>query len=466
MSWGGDALVISVSVTVLQVLVGAVQSVSAGLVVLNINIHSRLQPVQEVLAKISTYSWISSCVLAAVRLICQFLKEGAALVWGVLGSSLVVFSWAHFLGVSKAKKWVCVLITGALFLAVGLPLYLLACSWISCGLSNLTGMVLEQAMSDFGALVDSVSIGNLKSLTALKEMSTQFTDAVAGLSAAAMYYIATKAFDCFLVPLLLYLGFKCALKGIGNNMEGELTKMRELMEAQSANEYKGARLSTGALPFNGVVANSVSLSSVGSRLWTRLAAVVRRLRPEWITACSAVVLCLLIAGSTLSESSSSAQYVDVAKGTEIPTQQVVAVSGVAGLAAKNLSFPRGQFGFGVLAFIAFASFEWWCFKKARDVCNNTRENAVVASARSKLNMLNERSYWFDLPLYGGLGGTVLGFLIISIPGLKFLEDGGRIVAYMSTLMGIGATWWIQKRVISPYKTELMEQMAREDVEHE
>ena len=81
-------------------------------------------------------------------------------------------------------------------------------------------------------------------------------------------------------------------------------------------------------------------------------------------------------------------------------------------------------------------------------------------------MLNERSYWFDLPLYGGLGGTVLGFLIISIPGLKFLEDGGRIVAYMSTLMGIGATWWIQKRVISPYKTELMEQMAREDVEHE
>ena len=270
---------------------------------------------------------------------------------------------------------------------------------------------------------------------------------------------------------MLYVGLKMSLKGFSDGREAELVQIREILAGQAhrvsemrvplaADGEPNARLpgSEGAEGLPELRHQSRCAERPYST--SRLPALCKWLKPEWITAGAAVVLCLLFAVTALRDVPSA--VVENGNGTE----SAPVLGAPAPKHQPSGSFTGGELAFGVLAFAAFLLFEFWCFRKAKGVCAGIQRNELVKKAQDKLKMLNESSYWLDLPLYGGLGGTVLGFLIISIPKLEYLMVGGRIVAYMSTLLGIGATWWIQKKIVSPYKTKLMEQMAQEEGTHE
>lgn len=466
-----SSLVISVSVTVVKLVIGFLQGLKLSLVFVGMDINSVFQPVQDVLEKISTYSWISTCVLAFVRIVCQVLRDGAAFVWCVLGSSLAALSILNLFGAGRGARLSGRLVSVAMFLALGIPIVLCCCAWFSYRLSDISGAAFNQSMTDFTLLAQSCSWESLKSMAAVQVLLSQFTDAVSGLISSAMYYIATKAFDCFLVPLMLYVGLKMSLKGFSDGREAELVQIREILAGQAhrvsemrvplaADGEPNARLpgSEGAEGLPELRHQSRCAERPYST--SRLPALCKWLKPEWITAGAAVVLCLLFAVTALRDVPSA--VVENGNGTE----SAPVLGAPAPKHQPSGSFTGGELAFGVLAFAAFLLFEFWCFRKAKGVCAGIQRNELVKKAQDKLKMLNESSYWLDLPLYGGLGGTVLGFLIISIPKLEYLMVGGRIVAYMSTLLGIGATWWIQKKIVSPYKTKLMEQMAQEEGAHE
>lgn len=471
-----SSLVISVSSTLVKLAVGFLQGINISVVFASYDLNSLLQPVQDVLDKIETYSWISTCVLAFVRMFCQILKDGAGFVWGALGSSLVVFSFLHFMGSRTLKRWVGFVLSVTLFLALGLPFILSGCAWFSYQLSGIAGSAFQEAMADFAALAHSFTFDSLKSMAAIKGLMSQVVDAVSNLTSASMFFIATKAFDCFLVPLLLYFGFKKVLKGFSDKKDSALMQIRDLLAQRNRSGSESVRMQDyeKLITDKPTVAPSeetrgeslpvcVSEDAHGqSALQLRLGRFVARLKPEWITAGCAVMICLLVAVSSLL---SHPEVVVVSGGGNAVAAErqetmqdgrrvVVADDGAAQWIWGGL--------LGVLALLAFWRFDRWCYQKARHVCEETQDDEVVKSASDKLKMLNEQSYWFDLPLYGGLGGTVLGFLIISIPGLQFLESIGRMVAYGSTLLGIGFTWWIQKKVISPCKTELMHKKVQDE----
>lgn len=462
-----SSLLISVSVTVVKLVIGLLQGLQLSLVFVGMDINAVLQPIQDVLEKISTYSWISTAMLAFVRVICQVLRDCAAYVWFVLGASLAGFSILNLAGHSKGTLWIGRVVSVALFLSLGIPIILCCCSGFSCLLSGISGSSFDRSMTDFTVLAQSCSWESLKSMAAVQALLSQFMDAVHGLISSAMIYIATKAFDCFLVPLALYVGLKKSLKGFSDAHGAELAQIRELLEGQArkASETHVPLAAQGEpkalLP---VREGTECLSDLRhqsrcaerSSSTSRMPTFCKLLKPEWVTACATVALCLLLPLTTLRDAPRSVN------GTETET---VLVSQTPERQAST-PFAGGGLVFSVLAFAVFLLFEFWCLRKAKDVCASIQENKLVTKAQDKLQMLDESSYWLDLPLYGGLGGTVLGFLIISIPGLESLMVGGRVVAYMSTLLGIGVTWWIQKKVVSPYKTKLMEQMAQEEKAHE
>lgn len=471
-----SSLVISVSVTIVKLVIGFLQGLKLSLVFVGMDINSVFQPVQDVLDKISTYSWISTAMLAFVSVVCRVLRDCAACVWVVLGVSLVVFSILDLGGHSKGTHWIGRVVSVAMFLSLGIPIVLCCCAWFSYRLSDISGAAFNQSMTDFMLLAQSCSWESLKSMAAVQELLVQFTDAVSGLISSAMYYIATKAFDCFLVPLMLYVGLKMSLKGFSDGREAELIRIREILAGQThkisemrvplaAHGEPNARLplSEGTEVFS----EPRHQGRCAERPYSTncMPAYRKFLKPEWVTAIAAVALCLLLPLTTFRDAPSA--VVVNGDGAEVLTA-LASPTPERKISEQQSSKPitAGVLVFSVLSFAAFLLFEFWCFRKAKGVCSGIQRNELVTSAQDKLKMLNESSYWLDLPLYGGLGGTVLGFLIISIPRLEFLMVGGRIVAYMSTLLGIGATWWIQRKIVSPYKTKLMEQMAQEGCAHE
>ena len=471
-----SSLVISVSSTLVKLAVGFLQGINISVVFASYDLNSLLQPVQDVLDKIETYSWISTCVLAFVRMFCQILKDGAGFVWGALGSSLVVFSFLHFMGSRTLKRWVGFVLFVTLFLALGLPFILSGCAWFSCQLSGIAGAAFQEAMADFAALAHSFTFDSLKSMAAIKGLMSQVVDAVSNLTSASMFFVATKAFDCFLVPLLLYFGFKKVLKGFSDKKDDALMQIRDLLAERNRSGSESVRMQDyeKLITVKPTVAPSeetrgeslpVCVSEDAheqNALQLRLGRLVARLKPEWITAGCAVVICLLVAVSSLLShpevvvvsGGGNAVAADRQENNQDGSRVVVADDG----AAQRI---RGRLVIAVFTLL-FLGFNIFCLWKANQVCNEIKEDKVVKDASDRLKMLNEQSYWFDLPLYGGLGGTVFGFLIISIHGLQGLESIGRMVAYGSTLLGILVTWVIQTVVIMPCKTELMHQKVQDE----
>ena len=111
----------------------------------------------------------------------------------------------------------------------------------------------------------------------------------------------------------------------------------------------------------------------------------------------------------------------------------------------------------LLSLLAFAIFDAWLWKKAVQKKNEVLNDRSLTTVEEKLQILKEKSFWFELPLYVGLFGTVFGFLVISF--FESLAEVGRVVSYSSTLAGILTTVLINKSVADS-RIELLKSKQR------
>ena len=87
-------------------------------------------------------------------------------------------------------------------------------------------------------------------------------------------------------------------------------------------------------------------------------------------------------------------------------------------------------------------------KRIADDCELTSE--------MKLKRIDNEDVLFDLPLYAGLFGTVLGFLMI-IWGIDISRD----VAYVSTVLGIIFSASMRVIILRPQRSKLLDASAKD-----
>lgn len=94
-------------------------------------------------------------------------------------------------------------------------------------------------------------------------------------------------------------------------------------------------------------------------------------------------------------------------------------------------------------------------KRIKSICRNPS-----LSTEAKLAEIENQDILFDLPLYVGLFGTVLGFILISRGW-----SSSRDAAYISTVVGIVASAALRLSVLRPAKSGLCERMKPEPEKH-
>lgn len=72
------------------------------------------------------------------------------------------------------------------------------------------------------------------------------------------------------------------------------------------------------------------------------------------------------------------------------------------------------------------------------------------STKLKLKQLQNADIFLDLPLYIGLLGTVVSFIIIT-----FSPNMGRLIAYSSTIIGIIVSVILRTILLYPYRQKLL-----------
>ena len=73
-----------------------------------------------------------------------------------------------------------------------------------------------------------------------------------------------------------------------------------------------------------------------------------------------------------------------------------------------------------------------------------------AEVDEQLEQLDAIDVYFDLPLYFGLLGTVLAFVLVTI-----FPDAGLMFAYVSTALGIVMAVILRLSYLTPYRQELI-----------
>jgi hypothetical protein len=151
---------------------------------------------------------------------------------------------------------------------------------------------------------------------------------------------------------------------------------------------------------------------------------------------------------------------------------VLVIVAVAALLAANYFFPEGGAAIDQVSLISQAGLEeimassqkiggmltWFfvllalCMQAAawavaimrfRRVCN------LDVSEEEKLEQLEHLEIYFDLPLYLGLLGTVISFILIAI-----YPDTGLMYAYASTALGIIVSVILRLGYLTPYQQSL------------
>lgn len=456
-----SSLVISVTTTLVKFVVGLLQGISANVVFLSFNVGQMLEPVQDVLDKISTYSWISTGVLAFVRIFCQMIRDAAHIVWPILGLSIVSSTILRMFNSSfcsrNIRRWLGVVSVFCGFLALGLPAMLWGASCISGLLADISGAAFENSMRSFGNLAELFSVSSLTSLAAMKELMAQFADAMAELTSASMYYVANKAFDCFVVPLGLYFIAKKAFSGTGDKKDMELSRIREVLEGDArhhggfiGNAEAGivpAMLSVEKTINDEEPVSKVVLQRIGS---DGMLAWLKTLRPEWITASCGVLLCVLVAVGSIGRT----EVVVGTTGSPVVQAETPPIKNVPYSSTGALAWIVGAFFVS-----AFIGANYCLYRKAMKEKDAVAKDGAFGAVQSKLALLKEKGFWFDLPLYLGLLGTVIGFLIIS--WAESLAQVGRVVSYFSTITGILTSVIIHAKV-SLYRAKALREGEAKD----
>jgi hypothetical protein len=329
-------------------------------------------------------------------------------------------------------------------------------SCISGLLADISGAAFENSMRSFGDLAESFSVSSLTSLAAMKELMAQFADAMAELTSASMYYVANKAFDCFVVPLGLYFIAKKAFSGTGDKKDMELSRIREVLEGDA--RYHGgfignaeagvvpAMLSVEKTTNDEKPVSKVVLQRIGS---DGMLAWLKTLLPEWITASCGVLLCVLVAVGSIGRT----EVVVGTTGSPVVQAETPPIKNVSNSSTGALAWIVGAFFVS-----AFLGANYYLYQKAMKEKGVVEKDSAL-TIESKLAMLKEKSFWFDLPLYLGLLGTVMGFLIISF--LESLAQVGRVVSYCSTIIGIFVSVGIHAKIAS-FRAKLLRERGAKD----
>lgn len=219
-----SSLIISVSTTIIQLTLALLKSLSFSLVFVQVEMAQVLEPVTDVLGRISWMSWLSTMVLTGVRMMGEILRSHGTLLWGCVGG--VAVTW-FFPGTKRIRSWkgYRIIANTVLGITVLLPFTLLACSWFSGALLEQAGNTLNDALISFQTLAESFTFRGLRSMSALQEMIALLGDAVAMLCASAIGYVVVKAFDCFLVPLGLLWVLWYVLHSFGIKQEADFRKL-------------------------------------------------------------------------------------------------------------------------------------------------------------------------------------------------------------------------------------------------
>jgi len=91
-----------------------------------------------------------------------------------------------------------------------------------------------------------------------------------------------------------------------------------------------------------------------------------------------------------------------------------------------------------------------CFVHVRNFANSIYTNQKLDSEQ-KLILIDNMDIYFDLPLYIGLGATILAFIIIVSTGAV----NSRIIAYVATLAGILVTVFLRINILHNIKHNLL-----------
>lgn len=101
--------------------------------------------------------------------------------------------------------------------------------------------------------------------------------------------------------------------------------------------------------------------------------------------------------------------------------------------------------------VVFGLIDYVIYAKAKRRIDSVYENTQVSN-QVKLKQIENEDVVFDLPLYVGLLGTVLGFLLVAC-GWSFAS---RIAAYISTIIGIVVSALMRVLMLRPTRAKLLE----------
>ncbi|MCM8526544.1 MAG: hypothetical protein NE327_08520 [Lentisphaeraceae bacterium] len=108
----------------------------------------------------------------------------------------------------------------------------------------------------------------------------------------------------------------------------------------------------------------------------------------------------------------------------------------------------GQFKLSSLFFfIIFSAVQIWAVFKAK---NEIEEIKKIDDEDKKIRLLDNCEFYFDLPVYAGLAGTVCAFIL-----LNFDPGGSRTLAYATTVSGIIISVILRGKWLFPVKKQII-----------
>ena len=107
----------------------------------------------------------------------------------------------------------------------------------------------------------------------------------------------------------------------------------------------------------------------------------------------------------------------------------------------------------ILFFLIFSAIQIWSIYKAK---LEVEEINKVSNENKKMKLLENCEFYFDLPVYTGLAGTVCAFIL-----LNFDPSGSRILAYATTVSGIMISIYLRGKWLFPIKKQIINGDANE-----
>lgn len=103
----------------------------------------------------------------------------------------------------------------------------------------------------------------------------------------------------------------------------------------------------------------------------------------------------------------------------------------------------------IILLTVFAAAQLWAFMKVK---SELKEISSESRLLIKNKMLENAEFFFDLPIYLGLSGTVFSFMLLT-----FDPSGSRIIAYGTTITGILLSIYMRGFLLMPLKKQLVKE---------